>query len=96
MKVKSFKGTQKCKYNHESTHYGSNTNNVKCVDDTLSFDRPRFNLCKPGVHFVGYRQTVQTELRRRRMRCVIRVSIVCLQNALLDFNVNEKYHPITL
>ena len=47
----------------QSTHYGSKYLQFKCVDDTLSLDRPRINLYKPSVHFVGYKQIVQTQLR---------------------------------
>ena len=44
----------------QSTHYGSKYQQFKCVDDTLYLDRPRIDLYKPSVHFVGYmyRQTV--------------------------------------
>ena len=50
-----------------------------------------FNPYKHSVLFVGHRQTVHTQLRRRRMRCLIRtrrlikVSTDCLQNVLLEF-----------
>ena len=37
------------------------------------------NPYKPGVLFVGRRQTVQTKIRRRRPWRLIRVSNVCLQ-----------------
>ena len=35
------------------------------------------------VHFVGHWQTVQNQIRRRKMRCLIRFSTVCLQKFLL-------------
>ena len=40
---------------------------------------------KPSVLFVGHGQTVQTQIRHRIMRCLIRVSTVCLQNVILKF-----------
>ena len=33
---------------------------------------------KPSVLFVGHRQTVKTQIRRRRMRRLIRISTICL------------------
>ena len=80
----------------QSTHNGSKYQQFKCADDTLSSDRPKINLYKPSVHFVGYSQTIQTQLRRRRMLYLIRVSTVCLMNTLSDLNINEKHHPTTL
>ena len=44
-----------------------------------------FNPYKPSVIFVGHRQTVQTQFRRRRTQHLIRVSTVCLQTVLLKF-----------
>ena len=35
---------------------------------------------KPSGLFVGHRQTVQTRIRRRKSRRLIKVSTVCLQN----------------
>ena len=35
--------------------------------------------------FVGHRQTVQTQIRRRRTQRLIRVCTVCLQKVLLEF-----------
>ena len=46
--------------------------------------------------FVGYRQTVQNRITRRKTRCLTRFSTVCLQNVLLKFDKNEKYHPTPL
>ena len=43
------------------------------------------NLYMPSILFVGHRQTVKTQIRRRRMRHLIRVSTVCLQKALSKF-----------
>ena len=49
------------------------------------------------VFFVGHGQTVHTQIRRRRMQRLIRVSTVCLQNILLEIlNKNDKYDPTTL
>ena len=42
------------------------------------------NQFKPSVLFVGHRQTGDTQ-SRRRTRCMIRVSNVCLQNVLSKF-----------
>ena len=42
--------------------------------------------------FVGHRQTVQTQTRRRKTQHLIMVSTVCLQNVLLKFEGKEmKY-----
>ena len=43
------------------------------------------NPYKPGVHFVGHRQKVQTQIRRRRTRRLIRIFTICLQNIQLEF-----------
>ena len=43
------------------------------------------NLYMSSILFVGHRQTVQTHIRCGRMRHLIRVSTVCLGNALLKF-----------
>ena len=37
---------------------------------------------KPGILFVGHRQTVLTQIRRRKLRRLIRVSTDCLQKRL--------------
>ena len=42
----------------------------------------RLNPYKPGVPFVGHRKTVQTQLRRRRTRRLIRVYTVYSQEFL--------------
>ena len=55
----------------------------------------RVNPYTPGVLFVGHRQTVQTQIRCRTMRCLIRVSTVCLQNVLLKFDQKQKIQPNT-
>ena len=43
------------------------------------------NPYKPSVIFVGHRQTGQTQIRRRILGRLIRVSTVCIQNVLLKF-----------
>ena len=43
------------------------------------------NPYKPSVLFVGHMQTAQTQHSRRRTRHLIRVSTVCSQNVLLEF-----------
>ena len=43
-----------------------------------------FNPYKPSVPFWGHRQTVQTEIRRRGTRRLIRVFTVCLQEFLFE------------
>ena len=50
-----------------------------------TFDSMCCNPFKPSVLFVGHRQTVETQTRRRRTQCLIRVSTVCLQNVLSKF-----------
>ena len=47
---------------------------------------------KPSFLFVGYRQTVYTHFRRRKMRNLIRVCTVCLHNFLLKFGKRGKKH----
>ena len=55
------------------------------------------NPYKHSVLFVGQWQTVQTKIRRRRTRRLIRVSTIYLQNSILDLNKNENttQHPYT-
>ena len=53
--------------------------------DKLIFDSMfawGFNPFKLSVLFVGHMQTVETQTRRHRTRCLIRVSTVCLWNVL--------------
>ena len=61
------------------------------IDLSLSL----FNSYKSSVLFAGHMQTVQTQIRRRIMRCLIRVSTVYLQNILFDLKRNENYNPTT-
>ena len=51
--------------------------NIKLLDKDIEI-----NPYKPRVPFVGYRQTVQTQIRRRRR--LIRVFTVCLQEFLFE------------
>ena len=44
----------------------------------------RFNPYKPGIPFVAHRQTVQTLIRRRIMRRLIKVFTICLQEFQLQ------------
>ena len=44
------------------------------------------NPYKPGVNFVRHRQIMQTQIGRRIMWRLIRVSTVCLQNVLFKFD----------
>ena len=44
-----------------------------------------FNPCKPSVLFVGHMRTAQTQIRRRETWRLIRVSNVCFQNDLLEY-----------
>ena len=65
--------------------------NIFCNSSVL------LNPYKPSVLFVGHRQTVQNQMRRRKMRCLIRfLSTICLQNKYKNLNKKEKYHPTTL
>ena len=41
-----------------------------------------FNQYKPSILFVGHRQTVKKQIRRRKMRRLIRFSTDCLQKFL--------------
>ena len=50
------------------------------------------NPYKPRVLFVGHRQNSAKPDQTR----LIRISTVCLQKILLNFELNEKYHPATL
>ena len=43
------------------------------------------NPYRPGILFVGHRQTVKTQIRCHRMWRLIRVFTVCLQNIQLKF-----------
>ena len=43
------------------------------------------NTYKSSVFFVGHMQTIQTQIRRRNMRSLIRIFTVCLQNVPLKF-----------
>ena len=44
------------------------------------------------ISFLGHRQTVQTQVRRRRMRRLIRVFTIC-GNVYLKYSKNEKDTP---
>ena len=48
------------------------------------------NPYKPSVPFLGHRQTVQTQIRCRRTRHLIRVYTVCLQEILLKMKSKYK------
>ena len=52
------------------------------------------NPFKTSILFMGQRQTVQTQIRCCRMRHLIRVSTVCLQNFYQNLNKN-KIQPNT-
>ena len=45
----------------------------------------QINPYKPSVLFVGHRQTVQNQIRRRKTRLLIKFSTVCLQKFLLRY-----------
>ena len=50
---------------------------------------------RPNVLLVGHRQTVHTQIRRHKKRRLIRVSTVCLHNALLRFEYKkENFNPL--
>ena len=51
------------------------------------------NPYNPSVLFVGHMQTVQTKIKRRTMRRLIRVSTVCLQNGLSKTKYKCKIPP---
>ena len=55
----------------------------------------RANLYVLSVLFVGYMLTVRTQIRRRRTRRLIMVSIVSSHN-LLKFGLKRKISPATL
>ena len=55
----------------------------------------QLNPFKPNIPFVGLRKTVQTQIRCHKMRHLIRVPTVYLQNDLY-LNKNEKYHQTTV
>ena len=53
----------------------------------------QINPYKPSVLFVGHRKTVQTQIRHRIMRCLIRIGTACLHNLQLKFGKKmKKYH----
>ena len=59
---------------------GESTSGSKKIIYKLNFSNSTLlNPLEPSVLFVGHRQTVQTQIRRHRMRRLIRVSTVCLQ-----------------
>ena len=50
---------------------------------------------KPRVLFVGHKETVQTQTRRRRTRRLIRVSTICLQNVWICIKMkNTTQQPL--
>ena len=51
----------------------------------LEFCQKVINPYKPSVLFIGHRQTAQTQIRCHRIWHLIRVSTVCSQNVLLEF-----------
>ena len=51
----------------------------------LNFQSRILNPFKPSIILVVHRQTVQTLIRRRRTRRLIRVSTVCLQKVVFEF-----------
>ena len=51
---------------------------------------------QPSVLFVGRKQTVEIQIRRRRTWRLIWVSTVCLQKVISNLNINAKYHLTTL
>ena len=59
-------------------------------DAKLTACKEKLNTYKPSVLFVGRRPTAQTQIRRRRMRRLIRVSTVCLQKVILNSNKKCK------
>ena len=50
------------------------------------------NPSKPSFLSVGRRQTVETQIRHCRMRCLTRVSTVCLQKKLWE--IEYKLTPL--
>ena len=54
------------------------------------------NPYKSSVLFVGHGQTVQTQIRRRRTRRLIRVSTVYLHNIQLILEYKSKIPPTAL
>ena len=49
-----------------------------------------------SILFVGHQETVQTLIRRRRMRCLIMESTVCSQKVYQNLDENEIWHPTIL
>ena len=54
------------------------------------------HLTKPGIPFLGHRQTLQTQIRRHRTRRLTRIYTVCSQEFLSKYDKNEKSTPDTL
>ena len=54
------------------------------------------NPYKPSVPFVGLRQTVQTQIRRRTMRRLVRISTICSHSAhkKIDSMRNATEQPV--
>ena len=47
--------------------------------------KKNINPYKQGVLFVGHRQIVENQIRRRKMRRLIRFSTICLQSIILQY-----------
>ena len=52
-----------------------------------------FNAYKPSVLLIGHMQTVQTQIRLRIMRCLIRIFTICLRNVLIKIWKKMKIPP---
>ena len=67
-------------YAYGIVHDASNAEGVVSLNHSL-----KVNSFKSSVLFVGHRQRVETQTRRRRVRRLIRVLTVCLHNVLSLF-----------
>ena len=69
------------------------TNNV--VHDHICFHSLKRFLFHYKRPFMGQRQPVQTQIRHRILRCLIRIVTFCLQKVLLNLkkNTKTKKHP---
>ena len=65
-----------------------------CVNNTCKIQSKIGNICinpnKPGVPFVGHKQTMQTQMRHLIMQHLIRVFTVCLEDFQLQKEQYEK------
>ena len=66
-----------------------------CIKYMSNCKNNKINSFLPSIPFFGYRQTVQTQIRRLRTRHLIRVFTVCWQEFLFEIEKKWKSTPDT-